>query len=64
MRNTGAENRIRLRSVFISDVHLGSRDCRAAELLNFLDSIEVDNLFLVGDIIDLWSLRRSFLLAA
>ena len=30
---------------------------RAAE---FLDSIEVDNLFLVGDIVDLWSLRRSF----
>jgi UDP-2,3-diacylglucosamine pyrophosphatase LpxH len=60
MRNTGAENRIRLRSVFISDVHLGSRDCRATELLTFLDSIEVETLFLVGDIIDLWSLRRTF----
>ena len=50
----------RVRSVFISDVHLGSRDCRAAELLQFLASVEVDYLFLVGDIIDFWSLRRSF----
>jgi UDP-2,3-diacylglucosamine pyrophosphatase LpxH len=52
--------KIRLRSVFVSDVHLGSRDCRAAELLRFLESIEADYLFLVGDIIDFWSLRRSF----
>jgi UDP-2,3-diacylglucosamine pyrophosphatase LpxH len=49
-----------LRSVFLSDVHLGSRDCRASELLRFLDGIETDYLFLVGDIIDFWSLRRSF----
>jgi UDP-2,3-diacylglucosamine pyrophosphatase LpxH len=52
--------KISLRSVFISDVHLGSRDCRAAELLEFLDGVEPDYLFLVGDIIDLWSLRRNF----
>ena len=52
--------KIRLRSVFVSDVHLGSRDCRAAELLKFLESIEADFLFLVGDIVDFWSLRRSF----
>ena len=50
----------RLRSVFLSDVHLGSRDCRAGELLKFLDTFEADYLFLVGDIIDFWSLRRSF----
>ena len=60
MRNAGGDNRIRLRSVFISDVHLGSRDCRAAELLAFLDGVDVENLFLVGDIVDLWSLRRTF----
>jgi UDP-2,3-diacylglucosamine pyrophosphatase LpxH len=53
-------NRVRLRAVFISDVHLGSRDCRAVELLRFLESVEADYLFLVGDIIDFWSLRRSF----
>ncbi len=50
----------RVRSVFISDVHLGSKDSRAAELLQFLASVEVDNLFLVGDIIDFQSLRKSF----
>ena len=46
-------------SVFVSDVHLGSRDCRAEELLKFLKSVEVDYLFLVGDIVDFWSLRRT-----
>jgi len=51
--------KIRLRSVFVSDVHLGSRDCRAAELLRFLESIEADYLFLVGDIIDFWKVRRG-----
>jgi len=51
---------LRLRSVFISDVHLGSRNSRATELLRFLDSIDVDYLILVGDIVDLWSMRRSF----
>lgn len=50
----------RLRSIFISDVHLGSRDSRANELLQFLAAVEVDYLFLVGDIIDFWSLRKSF----
>jgi UDP-2,3-diacylglucosamine pyrophosphatase LpxH len=54
------EKRDRLRAVFISDVHLGSRDSRAAELLQFLASVEVDYLFLVGDIIDFWSLRKNF----
>jgi len=53
-------NRRRVRSVFISDVHLGSPDCRARELLEFLASVEVDYLFLVGDIVDFWSLRRAF----
>jgi UDP-2,3-diacylglucosamine pyrophosphatase LpxH len=53
-------SKVALRSVFVSDVHLGSRDCRAADLLEFLDGIEVDYLFLVGDIVDLWSLRKNF----
>ena len=51
---------LRLRSVFLSDVHLGSKDCRAKELLDFLAPVEADYLFLVGDIVDFWSLRRSF----
>jgi UDP-2,3-diacylglucosamine pyrophosphatase LpxH len=51
---------LRFRSVFISDVHLGFRGCSADYLLDFLHSIETDTLYLVGDIIDLWSLRKSF----
>jgi len=60
MRDRDSGTKIRLRSVFLSDVHLGSRDCQARELLEFLGAIEVDHLYLVGDIIDLWSLRKSF----
>jgi UDP-2,3-diacylglucosamine pyrophosphatase LpxH len=60
MHNTSESNKVSLRSVFLSDIHLGSRDCRAAELLEFLGCIEVDYLILVGDIIDLESLRRDF----
>ena len=60
MLDPDRSQKIRLRSVFVSDVHLGSRDCRATELLTFLESIEADYLFLVGDIVDFWSLRRSF----
>lgn len=51
---------IRLRSVFVSDVHLGSKGCRADQLLDFLKSVEVDYLFLVGDIVDLWAMRKNF----
>lgn len=46
------------RSVFISDVHLGTSHCKAKRLLTFLDSFDAENLFLVGDIIDGWALRR------
>jgi UDP-2,3-diacylglucosamine pyrophosphatase LpxH len=47
------------KSVFISDVHLGTKSCRAKRLLDFLSSIECENLFLVGDIIDGWALSRK-----
>jgi UDP-2,3-diacylglucosamine pyrophosphatase LpxH len=60
MHKPGSPHKAFVRSVFVSDVHLGSRDCRAKELLRFLDGIETDYLFLVGDIVDFWSLRRSF----
>jgi UDP-2,3-diacylglucosamine pyrophosphatase LpxH len=49
-----------VRSVFISDVHLGSRGCNAVALLSFLREVQTDNLYLVGDIVDLWSLRKTF----
>jgi UDP-2,3-diacylglucosamine pyrophosphatase LpxH len=51
---------LQLRSVFISDVHLGFRGCRAGYLLDFLKNVECERLYLVGDIIDLWSLERTF----
>lgn len=48
------------RTIWLSDVHLGSRDCRAGLLLDFLAHTTCDTLYLVGDIVDLESLRRSF----
>jgi UDP-2,3-diacylglucosamine pyrophosphatase LpxH len=48
------------RSIWLSDIHLGSRDCRAQLLLDFLEHNACDVLYLVGDIVDLESLRRTF----
>jgi UDP-2,3-diacylglucosamine pyrophosphatase LpxH len=48
-----------LRTVFISDVHLGFRGCQAGYLLEFLNQLETEQLVLVGDIVDLSSLKRS-----
>ena len=50
---------IKVRSVWISDVHLGFRGCQAEALLHFLHSIETEYLYLVGDIVDFWSLQKS-----
>jgi len=47
-------------SIWISDVHLGYKDCKADFLLDFLNSTESDVLYLVGDIVDLWSMKRQF----
>ncbi|MEI6557320.1 MAG: UDP-2,3-diacylglucosamine diphosphatase [Rhodospirillaceae bacterium] len=48
------------RTIWISDVHLGSRGCNADLLLDFLRATECETLYLVGDIIDGWQLRRSW----
>jgi UDP-2,3-diacylglucosamine pyrophosphatase LpxH len=48
------------RTVFISDTHLGTRGCRADFLADFLRSMRCERLFLVGDIIDGWRLRKSW----
>ncbi len=50
----------RYRTVFISDVHLGTRGCRSDFLIDFLHRVSCDRLFLVGDIIDGWRLRKSW----
>ena len=44
------------RTIFISDVHLGTRGCKADFLLDFLRYTDSDKLYLVGDIIDGWRL--------
>jgi UDP-2,3-diacylglucosamine pyrophosphatase LpxH len=51
---------LRVRTVFISDIHLGTPGCQAHALLDFLRSVECDTLYLVGDIIDGWQLRRNW----
>jgi UDP-2,3-diacylglucosamine pyrophosphatase LpxH len=48
-----------LRTVFISDIHLGFKGCSADLLLDFLHYVEMDCLFLVGDIIDVWSMQMN-----
>jgi UDP-2,3-diacylglucosamine pyrophosphatase LpxH len=51
---------LRAKSIWISDIHLGSRDCKAEFLLNFLNQIHCDTLYLVGDIVDMWAMKRRF----
>lgn len=48
------------RSIWLSDFHLGTRDCKAELLLDFLRRNESEYLYLVGDVIDGWALRRSW----
>jgi UDP-2,3-diacylglucosamine pyrophosphatase LpxH len=50
---------LKLRTVFVSDIHLGFKGCSAELLLDFLHSVEMEYLFLVGDIIDVWSMKKS-----
>ena len=47
------------RSIFISDVHLGSKGCQADLLLDFLRATRCERLFLIGDIIDVWNMRNG-----
>jgi UDP-2,3-diacylglucosamine pyrophosphatase LpxH len=48
------------RTVWISDIHLGTRGCKATMLVDFLRSIETETLYLVGDIVDGWSLKKGW----
>ncbi len=50
----------RYRSVFISDLHLGTRGCRSDFLVDFLSRMQCEQLYLVGDIVDGWRLRKSW----
>jgi UDP-2,3-diacylglucosamine pyrophosphatase LpxH len=55
-----AASTLRFRTVWISDLHLGTPGCQAKALLDFLRLVECETLFLVGDIIDGWQLRRQW----
>ncbi len=50
----------RLRTLFLSDIHLGTRGCQADALLDFLKHYDADTIFLVGDIVDGWRLKQSW----
>ncbi len=46
------------RAVWVSDIHLGTRGCNAAMLIDFFDHVDCETLYLVGDIIDGWRLKK------
>ncbi len=58
--NTTGYSTLRCNTVWISDTHLGSKDCQVEQLKNFLLSVECDKLYLLGDIVDFWALRKKF----
>lgn len=51
---------LRFRSIWISDIHLGTSGCQAKRLLEFLEATKSDTLYLVGDIVDGWQLKRRW----
>ena len=57
-KNSSASKKYR--TIFISDLHLGTPGCQADALLEFLKHHESDHLYLVGDIIDGWQLRKRW----
>ncbi|QFT76337.1 UDP-2,3-diacylglucosamine diphosphatase [Erythrobacter sp. THAF29] len=52
--------RAEYRTIWISDVHLGTKGCNADMLIDFLDRTDSDTMYLVGDIIDGWRLKKKF----
>ena len=52
------KQKLKVRSVWISDIHLGFRGCSAELLLDFLHHTECQYLYLVGDIIDVWEMKK------
>jgi UDP-2,3-diacylglucosamine pyrophosphatase LpxH len=50
---------VRYRALFLSDIHLAARACRSEDLLSFLQEHDADTIYLAGDVIDFWRLRRA-----
>lgn len=53
-------NNTQYNAIWLSDIHLGSKDCKAEFLLDMLNKIQCKKLYLVGDIVDIWALERRF----
>lgn len=51
---------MKYKSIFVSDIHLGTKFSQAKHFLNFMKENESDDLYLVGDIIDGWAIKRKF----
>jgi len=48
-----------VRSIFLSDIHLGTKACQANRLLEFMKEYTAENIFLLGDIVDMWAMNRG-----
>lgn len=59
MSNVTRINPVKCRSIWLSDIHLGYRGCKAEFLLDFLQNVECEYIYLVGDIFDVWSMKQK-----
>ena len=60
MLNSSSNGPQRVRTLFLSDIHLGTRGCQAERLLEFLRHYDTATLYLVGDIVDGWQLKSAW----
>jgi UDP-2,3-diacylglucosamine pyrophosphatase LpxH len=60
MLEPAAETPKQVRTLFLSDIHLGMKGCQADKLLDFLRHYDADTIYLVGDIVDGWQLKSSW----
>ena len=49
----------RYRTLFVSDLHLGTKACQAEAFLDFLRDTDAERIYLVGDIVDFWRIKRG-----
>jgi len=56
----GKKNKSLYKAVFVSDIHLGTRSCKADFLLKMLKGLAFEEIYLVGDIIDGWKIKRGW----
>jgi UDP-2,3-diacylglucosamine pyrophosphatase LpxH len=60
MEGSGMTETMQVRTLFLSDIHLGTSGCQADILLEFLKRYDADTIYLVGDIVDGWRLRKGW----